>query len=51
MRRVLLIAGVCWMMSAVSFAEVKPASLFSDHAVLQSGMSVPVWERPIRERR
>ena len=43
MRRVLLIAGICWMMSAVSFAEVKPASLFSDHAVLQSGMSVPVW--------
>ncbi|GGG64871.1 sialate O-acetylesterase [Edaphobacter dinghuensis] len=31
------------MMSAVGFAEVKPASLFSDHAVLQSGMSVPVW--------
>lgn len=24
-------------------AEVKPAALFSDHAVLQSGMTVPVW--------
>ncbi|MDP9170503.1 MAG: sialate O-acetylesterase [Acidobacteriota bacterium] len=24
-------------------ADVKPAALFSDHAVLQSGMSVPVW--------
>jgi sialate O-acetylesterase len=23
--------------------EVKPSTLFSDHAVLQSGMSVPVW--------
>jgi sialate O-acetylesterase len=43
MRRVLLVAGICLMLSAVSFAEVKPASLFSDHAVLQSGMSVPVW--------
>src|ERR1700748_2243218 len=33
----------CAMMCAVARAEVKPASLFSDHAVLQSGMSVPVW--------
>jgi sialate O-acetylesterase len=24
-------------------AEVKPAALFSDHMVLQSGMAVPVW--------
>ena len=24
-------------------AEVKPNALFSDHAVLQSGMPVPVW--------
>src|SRR5665811_1631291 len=24
-------------------AEVKPAPLFSDHVVLQSGMPVPVW--------
>lgn len=43
MRKVLLIAGIFCLISAVSFAEVKPASLFSDHAVLQSGMSVPVW--------
>lgn len=43
MRRVLPVVGVCLLMSAVSLAEVKPASLFSDHAVLQSGMSVPVW--------
>jgi sialate O-acetylesterase len=26
-------------------ADVTPASLFSDHAVLQQGMSVPVWGR------
>jgi len=31
------------LLSAVSQAEVKPSPLFSDHAVLQSGMSVPVW--------
>src|SRR5437763_1457634 len=31
------------MSSAVALAEVKPASLFEDHAVLQSGMQVPVW--------
>jgi sialate O-acetylesterase len=24
-------------------ADVKPNNLFSDHAVLQSGVSVPVW--------
>ena len=29
--------------SAAAFADVKPSALFSDHAVLQSGMSVPVW--------
>ena len=28
---------------ALSWAEVKPSALFSDHMVLQSGMSVPVW--------
>jgi len=27
----------------VAFAEVKPAALFSDHMVLQRGMSVPIW--------
>lgn len=30
----------CWV---GAFAEVKPCALFSDHAVLQSGMPVPVW--------
>jgi sialate O-acetylesterase len=29
--------------AAVAFADVKPNQLFSDHAVLQSGMVVPVW--------
>jgi sialate O-acetylesterase len=28
---------------APAFADVKPNRLFSDHAVLQSGMSIPVW--------
>jgi sialate O-acetylesterase len=31
------------LLSCPAFAEVKPSALFSDHAVLQSGMSVPVW--------
>ena len=30
-------------LAAAASAEVKPASLFSDHMVLQSGMSVPIW--------
>src|ERR1700744_2779549 len=29
--------------AVATLAEVKPAPLFSDHMVLQSGMSVPVW--------
>jgi sialate O-acetylesterase len=29
--------------AAFAFAEVKPNQLFSDHAVLQSGMPLPVW--------
>jgi sialate O-acetylesterase len=28
---------------STAMADVKPASLFSDHVVLQRGMSVPVW--------
>ena len=41
-------AGICaglllsaW--TAGAFADVKPNQLFSDHAVLQSGMPIPVW--------
>ncbi|MBB5066285.1 sialate O-acetylesterase [Granulicella mallensis] len=42
------IAQVCAVVSTllftvVAFADVKPNQLFSDHAVLQGGMSVPVW--------
>ena len=35
----------CFFLSfaVAASAEVKPAALFSDHMVLQSGMSVPVW--------
>lgn len=28
---------------ATALADVKPATLFSDHMVLQRGMSVPIW--------
>ena len=43
MRKVLL-AGLALVMGAAgSVAEVKPANLFSDHAVLRAGMAVPVW--------
>jgi sialate O-acetylesterase len=42
------IAGICvgvllsaW--TAAAFGDVKPNQLFSDHAVLQSGMPIPVW--------
>jgi len=36
-----LSATLCF--AAVASAQVKPSALFSDHMVLQSGMSVPVW--------
>jgi sialate O-acetylesterase len=36
-------AACAFILTAVAFAEVKPNQLFSDHAVLQSGMPVPVW--------
>ncbi len=39
---VVAVASTCLLCAAAS-AEVKPNQLFSDHAVLQSGMSVPVW--------
>ena len=44
MKRVRLYAAALVFVSAtVAFADVKPNQLFSDHAVLQSGMPVPVW--------
>lgn len=40
-----LIAILCVTLGLTPFgtAEVKPSALFSDHAVLQGGMPVPVW--------
>ncbi|WP_146072132.1 sialate O-acetylesterase [Bryocella elongata] len=36
-------AALILSFAAAAFAEVKPNQLFTDHAVLQSGMPVPVW--------
>ena len=33
----------CFVFASSILADVKPAALFSDHMVLQQGMSVPVW--------
>lgn len=43
--RAVLVIGVCMLVGACACAcaEVKPNSLFSDNAVLQQGISVPVW--------
>jgi len=41
-RLIAVLAGLSWA-CALASAEVKPNNLFSDHMVLQSGMSVPVW--------
>jgi sialate O-acetylesterase len=38
-----VIAYAAFAIAAGTQAEVKPNALFSDHAVLQSGMAVPVW--------
>ncbi len=40
-----LIASLCvtFCLAGLASAQVKPSPLFSDHAVLQSGMSVPIW--------
>ncbi|HWB32624.1 MAG TPA: sialate O-acetylesterase [Acidobacteriaceae bacterium] len=45
MRDQSIIVAVCAMLcfTAGVQAEVKPNALFSDHAVLQSGIPVPVW--------
>jgi sialate O-acetylesterase len=42
MRANLLLASVLFL-PALAQADPKPAHLFSDHMVLQSGMSVPIW--------
>jgi len=40
-----IVASFCLALSfaASAAAEVKPSGLFSDHMVLQNGMSVPIW--------
>ncbi len=38
-----VLAGVLVSVSAVTWADVKPATVFTDHAVLQRGMAIPVW--------
>ncbi len=37
-----LTAALC-VSASLAHADVKPASLFRDHAVLQQGMPIPVW--------
>jgi sialate O-acetylesterase len=45
MKTRLLVASLCatLLLTVSARAEVKPNALFSDHMVLQDGMSVPVW--------
>jgi sialate O-acetylesterase len=43
MRSSAWVCGVVLLASSAMWAEVKPASVFGDHMVLQSGMAVPVW--------
>jgi sialate O-acetylesterase len=42
-RSQLFLCAVAVCLATAVRAEVKPSTLFSDHMVLQSGMSVPVW--------
>jgi sialate O-acetylesterase len=42
-RFVVLVSCLFLLFAAAVSAEVKPSALFSDHMVLQSGMTVPVW--------
>jgi len=35
--------GAAFCFAILAPAQVKPSPLFTDHAVLQSGMSVPIW--------
>jgi sialate O-acetylesterase len=44
MRRLLVVLALAvGVVGTVAGAEVKPSALFSDHAVLQNGVAVPVW--------
>ena len=41
--RLISFSCITLCLAAFASAEVKPSTLFSDHMVLQSGMSVPIW--------
>lgn len=43
MKSLVVIAIALTLIATASMASVKPAALFSDNAVLQQGMVVPVW--------
>lgn len=43
MKRLVIVAVALLLMATASGAVVKPAGLFTDNAVLQQGISVPVW--------
>ncbi|HUW33168.1 MAG TPA: sialate O-acetylesterase, partial [Planctomycetota bacterium] len=43
MIRTILVAVLIGFLSLHALANVKPASLFTDNAVLQQGIKVPVW--------
>jgi sialate O-acetylesterase len=42
-RSVLALLCATFCCAAIARAQVKPSDLFSDHMVLQNGMSVPIW--------
>ena len=41
--RTLVLISTCLAIAAAGFAAVKPSPLFSDNAVLQQGIKIPVW--------
>lgn len=42
-RLAVLLLTCCYLLPALAPAQVKPATLFSDHMVLQRDMPIPVW--------
>jgi len=51
MKKLAIIAIVLALAATAAGAAVRPAALFSDNAVLQQGMPVPVWDSPITAKR
>jgi sialate O-acetylesterase len=41
--KLIILFLIALLSSSAALADVKPAPLFSDHVVLQSGMPVPIW--------